>query len=171
MTAFQNILVPTDFSPHADEAIRTAADLARRYAGAVTLLYVYEPVAQSLPNEHVLRSPRQMRELFALFEQRLAGAKVRALEAGTPRVETRLVVGPAAPEIVELAQQGGFDLIVMGTHGRTGFSRWLEGSVAERVVRTASCPVLTVRLLDRSQAATATSRARADHDESQRHVG
>jgi nucleotide-binding universal stress UspA family protein len=170
MTPFQNILVPTDFSPHADEAIRAAADLARRYAGAITLVYVYEPVAQSLPNEHVLYSPLQMQELVGVFERRLASAKVHALEAGAPRVETRLMVGPAAPEIVELAQRGGFDLIVMGTHGRTGFSRLLVGSVAERVVRTALCPVLTVRLLDRSRAGVRMSRARGD-EERKRNVG
>ena len=151
MTSLQSFLVPTDFSPHADEAIRTAAELARRYAGAITLVYVYEPVAQALPNEHVLHSPYQMQELFSLFEQRLANAKIEALEAGAPRVETRLLVGPAAPEIVELAGQGGFDLIVMGTRGRTGLKRLLVGSVAERVVRTAPCPVLTVHLPDRNQ--------------------
>jgi nucleotide-binding universal stress UspA family protein len=162
MTSFQNVLVPTDFSPHADEAIRIAADLARRYGSSMTLVYVYEPVAQALPNEHVLRSPLQMQELFGLFEQRLADAKGQALEAGAPKVESRLLVGPAAPEIVELAGQGGFDLIVMGTRGRTGLNRLLVGSVAERVVRTAPCPVLTVRHHDQDQAGAVKGRAGAD---------
>ena len=169
MTSFQSFLVPTDFSPHADEAIRTAADLARRYAGSVTLVYVFEPVAQALPNEHVIHSPLQMQELFSLFEQRLANAKAQALEAGAPRVETRLLVGPAATEIVELARQGGFDLIVMGTRGRTGLSRLLVGSVAERVVRTAPCPVLTVRLPNLHQAGVGKSARGAE--ERMRNVG
>lgn len=159
MTSFQNVLVPTDFSPHANEAVRTAADLAGRYGGTITLVYVYEPVAQALPSEHMLYAPLQMRELFVIFEQRLASAKSDALAAGASRVETRLLVGPTAPEIVSFAEQGAFDLIVIGTRGRTGLNRLLMGSVAERVVRTAPCPVLTVHLPDRKQAGVATARS------------
>jgi nucleotide-binding universal stress UspA family protein len=151
MTSFQKVLVPTDFSPHADEALRTAVDIARRYEGSVTLVYVYEPVAYALPNEHVLYAPLQLKEMFASFEQRLAAAKADALAAGAARVETRLLVGPAAPEITNLAEQGQFDLIVIGTRGRTGLSRIVMGSVAERVVRTAPCAVLAVHLRDKKK--------------------
>ena len=136
----------------------------------MTLVYVFEPVARALPNEHVLHSPLQMQELFNLFEQRLANAKSQALEAGAPRVQTRLLVGPAAPEIVELAAQGGFDLIVMGTRGRRGLSRLFMGSVAERVVRTAPCPVLTVHLPDPKQAGVVKGRYRGA-EERMRNVG
>ena len=64
---------------------------------------------------------------------------------GVTRVDRRLLQGAAAVEIVELARSADFDLIVMGTHGRTGLKHVLMGSVAERVLRTAPCPVLTVK--------------------------
>jgi glycine betaine transporter len=83
--------------------------------------------------------------MTAEFERLLRIAREQALQAGAANVETKLLQGFAAQEITKLARQGGFDLIVMGTHGRTGVSHLLIGSVAERVVRTAHCPVLTVR--------------------------
>lgn len=148
MKPFQKILVPTDFSPHADEAMRVAGDLCRRYDASLTLAYVYVPVAYSLPDGYTVYTPTQA-QLGSMFEDLRRGLqtlKVEAESAGAKRVETRLVEGPVASEICDLAAREGFDLIVMGTHGRTGFSHVLLGSVAEKVVRTAACPVLTVRL-------------------------
>jgi nucleotide-binding universal stress UspA family protein len=146
MKPFKKILVPTDFSVHAEEATRIAVDLSRRYEASIMLVYVYEPVSYALPEGYILYTPPQLDRMFAEFDTRLAGAKSAVESAGVGRVETRLLQGFAAGEICELASNGAFDLIVMGTHGRAGFKRLLLGSVAERVVRMAPCPVLTVRL-------------------------
>jgi universal stress protein A len=146
MTTIRKILVPTDFSPHADEAMRLASDLSRRYEAPLTLAYVYEPVSYALPDGLVMYTAPQLSELSARFDERLADAQKKAIDAGAVRVERRLLQGFIGNEITNLAAEGGFDLIVMGTHGRRGFQRLLLGSIAERVMRTAPCPVLTVGL-------------------------
>jgi nucleotide-binding universal stress UspA family protein len=145
MRPFKKILVPVDFSPHSDEAIRTVADLARRYEASVTLAHVYEVVAYALPEGYVLQTATQLADMLTEFSKLLAAAKAKAEAAGAPRVETIQLQGSPAWQIVDFATSKGFDLIVMGTHGRTGLKHALIGSVAERVVRLAPCPVLTVR--------------------------
>ena len=145
MAPFRKILVPTDFSKHSAHAIDTAADLSRRYEASVTLAYVFEPVTYALPEGHVMQSPPQLEEMRSAFEQRLVEATAEARVAGALDVQSKLLTGPVANEIVDFARQDQFDLIVMGTHGRTGLRHLVLGSVAEKVVRTASCAVLTVR--------------------------
>ena len=146
MAPFRKILVPTDFSKYSTEAVRTAADLSRRYEAPVTLAYVFEPVTYALPEGHVMQSPPQLEEMRSAFEQRLVQATAEAQAAGALGVQSKLLTGPVANEIAEFARQGQFDLIVMGTHGRTGLRHLVLGSVAETVVRTAPCAVLTVRV-------------------------
>jgi nucleotide-binding universal stress UspA family protein len=146
MTPFKKILVPTDFSKHSAEAVALAADLSRRYEANVTLAYVYEPVTYALPEGHLMQSAPQVEELREVFEQRLVEAEADARAAGALGVTGKLLTGPVAAEITEFAQVEGFDLIVMGTHGRTGLRHLMLGSVAEKVVRTAPCAVLTVRV-------------------------
>ena len=144
MTPFDRILVPIDFSPHSDEAIRYAADLSRRYGAPVTLCHVYHPVAYPLPEGFVLFSPEQLTGLLSEFRDLLAKAKLQAESVGALAVGTALLQGVVYDEVVRFADAEGFDLIVMGTHGRTGLKHALLGSVTEKVVRTAHCPVLTV---------------------------
>lgn len=146
MKPFKRILVPVDFSPHADEAIRTAADLSKRYDGSVTLVHVYETVAYTLPEGYVLYTPQQLADILSEFKKLLESAKQKAEAAGAQRVETTQLQGPVANEITQFARDQNFDLIVMGTHGRSGLKHALLGSVAERVLRKAPCPVLTVRV-------------------------
>jgi nucleotide-binding universal stress UspA family protein len=146
MTPFHKILVPTDFSRHSTEAVLTAADLSRRYEASVTLAYVFEPVTYALPEGHIMQSPPQLEEMQSVFEQRLVEAKAEARAAGALDVEAKLLTGPVATEIADYAERGHFDLIVMGTHGRTGLRHLVLGSVAEKVVRVAPCAVLTVRV-------------------------
>lgn len=145
MVPFKKILVPTDYSKHSAEAVRCAADIARRYEAAITLVYVFEPVTYALPEGHVMQSPPQLQEMQSAFEQRLTQATSDAKAAGALRVDAKVLTGPVATELADFAKQGGFDLIVMGTHGRTGLRHLVLGSVAEKVVRTAPCAVLTVR--------------------------
>ncbi len=143
----RKILVPIDFSHHAQEAVRWAVDLARRYdALSLVLVHVNPPIPwPALPDG----MPVMTGELLTQIRTDLAAALERVRRdvaaAGVP-VDTALLDGVPSTEIVELARRGGFDLVVMGTHGRTGIKHALLGSVAEKVVRKAPCPVLTVRL-------------------------
>ena len=143
----RKILVPTDFSHHAQEAIRWAVDLAQRYdATSLTLVHVNQPIPWPTGPEGMLfMSDDLLTRLRAELAATLEKARGDVAVSGGP-VETALLDGVAATEIVELARRGGFDLVVMGTHGRTGIKHALLGSVAEKVVRRAPCPVLTVRL-------------------------
>lgn len=145
MKPFAKLLVPVDFSPSSSEAMRVAADLSRRYEASLTLLHVYQPVAYPFPEGFVLYTPDQLTGILAELRQLLDESVQFARREGAPRVEGRLEQGVVASEIIHAAEREGFDLVVMGTHGRTGLQHALLGSVAEKVVRRAPCPVLTVR--------------------------
>ena len=145
MKPFRKILVPVDFSEHSERALQTAVMLARSYDAALTIVHVYEPFAAAVPEGYVLFSEEQLQRMFGEFQRALGQCQQKALAAGAKSVETQLLHGFAASEIQAFSEQGSFDLIVMGTHGRRGLSHALLGSVAERVLRTAPCPVLIVR--------------------------
>lgn len=145
MKPFQKILVPVDFSAHSQHAVRAGADLAKRYQAALTLVHVYQPIDFGLPEGFASYTPAQLAELLSALTKQLDTAKSEAEQAGAPQVNTELLQGVIATEIANFAKDKGYDLIVMGTHGRTGFGRLLMGSVAEKVVRTAPCPVLSMR--------------------------
>lgn len=157
MKAYEKILVPVDFALHSAEAIRRAVDLAQHYSASLTLIYVYEPLDYALPEGYALYTPEQTGRLMNDFKERLLKLQ-REAEALGVSVESHVLNGAAALEIVDFAREHGFDLIVMGTHGRTGLSHLLMGSVAERVLRTAHCPVLTVKA---SEEAPESSHGRA----------
>jgi nucleotide-binding universal stress UspA family protein len=142
---FHKILVPTDFSADAERAVRVGSELSRLYLAPMTIIHIYDPVAYPLPDGYVLFTPAQLSRMWAEFETRLALAAKAAWESGAVQPETRLLQGITEAEIVRFARDSGYDLIVMGTHGRTGIGRLLLGSVAARVVQTAACPVLTVK--------------------------
>lgn len=145
MKPFSRILTPVDFSEHSREAVRTAAALSRSYGATLTLIHVYDPSAYALPEDFVLLTPPQLDRLTLEFEQQLAAAKEEALELGAELADTRLLQGKTATRIVEFAKDTKVDLIVLGTRGRTGPRHLLLGSIAERVVRTSPCAVLTVK--------------------------
>jgi len=150
MSFTQKIVAPTDFSPASALALDAAALLAKQFGAEVHLLYVYDPALLSplyvVPGAAALsaptREPREfedgvLRELKRLRDDRLEGvAKVElAVKQHTS----------AAQGICAYAGEVGADLVVLSTHGRTGLAHLLIGSVAERVVRHAPCPVLTMR--------------------------
>lgn len=145
MKPFDRILVPVDFSAYSAEATRIATDLARRYGATLTLMHVYDPLAYALPDGFTPFPPPQNERLIEALQDQLAGAKAHAIEGGAPRVATKLLQGTVAAQITEYAERGEFDLVVMGTHGRTGVKHLVLGSIAESVVRTAPCPVLSVK--------------------------
>ena len=145
MVIYEKILVPTDFSACSVEATRGAADLARRFDAGLTLVHAYDLLAYALPDGFQLLPQSERERLLEAFQVHLSLAQRQALDAGAPRVETKLLHGSVARELIDFAREGGFDLIVMGTHGRTGVQHLVIGSVAERVVRLAPCAVLTVK--------------------------
>lgn len=161
MKEYERILVPVDFTSHAAEAIRRAVDLAQHYSASLTLIYVYEPLDYSLPEGYALYTPEQAGVLMEEFKERLR-KMVHELEAlGMTGVESHVLHGSAAIEIVDFARAQNFDLIIMGTHGRQGLSHLLMGSLAERVLRTAHCPVLTVKASDEDEGPVSSSHGRA----------
>jgi nucleotide-binding universal stress UspA family protein len=140
------ILVPVDFSPYSERAARYAATLAGQVGASVELTHVVEDLFRSpaYSEVYVPNVPDLMQEMINEGSTRLEAWKAQMFPHGAD-VETSVFVDRPAHGIVERAKNGGFDLIVMGTHGRTGVVHMLMGSVAERVVRTAPCAVLTVR--------------------------
>jgi nucleotide-binding universal stress UspA family protein len=145
MSIFHKILVPVDFSAYASHALRTGSELARRFGSSVTILHVHDPLPYAFPGDLQPISQEQQTQLRAQIDREMAAMRVRAGTAGASGVETLVVEGSPGEEIARCAERGGFDLIVIGTHGRRGLQRLVLGSVAERVVRLAPCPVLTVR--------------------------
>jgi nucleotide-binding universal stress UspA family protein len=141
----RKILVATDFSPASKEALRYASALARQWNAKLLIVHVEEP-------------PVVMNEHWVMPDNFYPNPEIRRmLEAVAPTDhdvdhEHRLVLGIAAEEIPKLAEDEHADLIVIGTHGRTGVSRILIGSVAEAVVRRAKCPVLTLKASSVQQA-------------------
>jgi nucleotide-binding universal stress UspA family protein len=143
MTNIRKILVPTDFSEHSALALTYAVDLAKRYGAGLTLLHVYPVVNYAAAEGFALYTPEQLAKLITQLTTQLRAVEVTAREAGAQQIESAMLQGDAYQEI--LAQASGFDLIMMGTHGRTGLRHALMGSVAEKIVRTSPCAVLTVR--------------------------
>jgi nucleotide-binding universal stress UspA family protein/quercetin dioxygenase-like cupin family protein len=147
MPAIQKILHPTDFSQSARYAFESACALARDNRAALIVLHVMMPsVAKVL--DHSLPDPSRS------AESQGSVADLPWPEASDPRikVEHRVAEGDAAEEVLRLAASANCDLIVMGTHGRTGIGRILMGSVAEEVLRKAACPVLIVKTHPRATA-------------------
>jgi nucleotide-binding universal stress UspA family protein len=139
------ILVPTDFSPGAEPALRWAATLAEQFGAELIFLHVLDlslAALAGLPSE-VVAVPA-VDELARLVRAEATDG-MAALAARYPGARTIILEGAPRALIVQVAREEGASLIVMGTHGRTGLGRLLMGSVAEQVVRRAPCPVLTVK--------------------------
>jgi len=144
---FTRILVPTDFSIQSESALAYARELAERFGASIHLLHVLEdPYATSAYATEVYGYlPPGLKETW----QKNAEEKLDTLLPAADRIRlgvtSAVIFGRPAAAIVEYAEEEKADLIVMGTHGRGGVTHLLLGSVAERVVRAAPCPVLTVR--------------------------
>jgi len=150
---FSKILAPTDFSDDSKNALAYAIELAQKFGSEIIVEHVDQPLSPvmigdlspGLDMSTVNRIAEEQR-LMALKELDQEIARLR--EAGI-KARSLMRVGAPFLEIVNAAQSEGVDLIVMGTHGRTGLAHVLMGSVAGRVVNKAHCPVLTVRHPDR----------------------
>ena len=149
MRKFQTFVVPYDFSVHSRAALGMAVDLAQRFESEIHLVHVIQPpmLAYAAYTGPGTEAPPPI-DLLELH--RAAESALREIAADVERdcagVETYVIESASIPDTIhEVAAKVHADLIIMGTHGRTGLSHAFLGSVAERVVRRAPCPVLTVR--------------------------
>jgi len=141
MPEIRRILCPVDFSEPSENALDYAVDLASKFGADVQLVHVYQLPVYALPDGAMMAGPE--------FTTKVTGELQKALKDLAEKktgatVETHLVEGIPYKEVVRLAGELEADLIVMGTHGRTGIKHLLLGSVAERVVRSSRIPVITV---------------------------
>jgi nucleotide-binding universal stress UspA family protein len=144
---FKKILCATDFSDDARRAFRASLDLEQGTGGSVTLLHVVQPPWYSMPpaGYGFIETGDLAGQLDAIAARSLDEWRKSAIEEGYPPAEVVRAQGVPWHEIVEFAKRGSYELIVVGTRGRTGVARALLGSVAEKVVRHAPCAVLVVR--------------------------
>jgi nucleotide-binding universal stress UspA family protein len=142
--SFKKIFVAVDFSAQAREALRVAADMAATVHAELTLVHVWQSGTYAF--EPDLTTPGTVYDdTLDRIQQDLSDWKHRAQEMGVTRVRTAVIRGSAWKEIVDLLEgDRSYDLIVLGTHGRTGISHAILGSVAEKIVRHAPCPALVV---------------------------
>jgi len=142
--SYREILCPVDFSRHALAAAGRAADLAHRFGARLTLLHVVDDFPEVRSNEVI--PPEDVDPAAYRREQAMTRLDELAREAGCEeaRREVRFTSNSAHHEIVRFAEEGGFDLIVVATHGRHGIGRIL-GSTTSSVVQAAPCDVLAVR--------------------------
>lgn len=141
----QRILLPTDFSNCSAAATKYACELVTRFDAELHLLHTLESHLASAPDFGMgLALPRSVTESTAAAKKSLADV-LDPKWLPNRKVIYAVAEGSPKTEIVRYAEKEGIDLIVLATHGRTGLSHMLMGSVAESVVRTAPCPVLTVR--------------------------
>ncbi|MDZ7642725.1 MAG: universal stress protein [Desulfurivibrio sp.] len=144
MAEFSKILVPVDFSDNSRRILQAGAALAAKFRADLSVVFV----VQSFDDYSGFFVPHVPLNQFEEEMVHNAEAKMKefvaeGLPAGTP-VQTRVLTGDVAESIVEHAEQTGIDLIVMGTHGYKGLERVLFGSVAEKVVKAASSPVMSI---------------------------
>jgi len=146
MIKISRILAPVDFSTGSEASVEYAAALAQALQARVTLLHVYpmpdlmSGIVPGADNAADAERDRTFAQEW-LDKLRVETQKNRGIE-----IDSVLVHGSAAREIISFSSSGGFDMVVMGTHGRTGLRHVLMGSVAEQVVRRARCPILTIHL-------------------------
>lgn len=142
---FKKILCPIDFSPGSQHAMRVAVRIAGQADAQLVLLHAWYLPALAYGGEYPV-APESVETLCEDDERGLEAAAREAAELGARRVTTKFVTGTPWEQIIDtLAGDAAFDLAILGTHGRTGVGRFLLGSVTEKVVRHAACPVLVVR--------------------------
>ncbi len=139
---FKRILSPTDFSPDSLRALEYARRFGEISQGLVIVPHVIHVSTEELYDEH--GRWRTFQELEQRAQQKLAEIREQIF-AGYPQAEFLLLVGNPFEEIMRLAQQRNVDLLVICTHGRSGFEHLLIGSTAEKLIRHAPCPVFVVR--------------------------
>ena len=141
----KRILVPIDFSPLSKKALQYALRFAEEFRAEVILLHVIEPEVPPVFDGSMIAPPIVTNGNHTRSANRLRELASSIAAPGTNRVESTVRTGLAAYEIGEVAKESDVDLIVIATHGYTGWKHFAIGSTAERVARAAPCPVLVVR--------------------------
>ena len=141
----KKILCPVDFSKGSEYAVAKAEELARSLGAEIELFHAYQLPVLALPDSTVTVSPTFVADVTDRAQRALNQHRDTVISHDV-RATTRLVEGNPADAIVDHAREVNAAMIVMGTHGRSGFRRFLLGSTAERVVRMSTVPVLTVHL-------------------------
>jgi nucleotide-binding universal stress UspA family protein len=144
---FRSILVPVDYSEHSKASVRYAAELASKVGATLHVVHVWDrPTYAS--DAVLVRRPGEEHCSLAELIQRNAENDMKdflaTLELGDVKLTHELLSGDPTAKLVEQLKTGGYDLVVLGTHGRTGLMHLLMGSVAEKLVRLSPVPVLTV---------------------------
>ncbi|SFW13860.1 universal stress protein [Nitrosovibrio sp. Nv17] len=143
----RHIILATDFSDASEGAVRHAVSLSRALGARLTLLHVFEPSGWMVPSPYYFTPGFEQWVDASLGKTRQAGKDALADLAASLEMETETLFaeGPTGREIVRAAAEHHADLLVLGTHGYTGWNRLTLGSIAEYVVRHAACPVLAVK--------------------------
>jgi nucleotide-binding universal stress UspA family protein len=143
----ENILFPTDFSEGSFHALPYAVDLTKHYNARLYILHVIYDVAEATTISHIphISVDELYKEMREWAENEIENCCIEEIR-GLPDVKKVVLKGKPYEEIVRFATEKKIDMIVMGTYGREGLERFIFGSTAERVVRRAPCPVMTVRL-------------------------
>ena len=146
MKLFKRVVFATDFSPASRKAAALAARIAKSNECALFLLHILSPFEPMVPDVYVTMTVMEdVRRASRKSAQARLDRMVAQLQRSGIAAKSALLEGSPFESIVSFARTRRADLVVLGTHGRSGFSKLLAGSVAERVVRLAPCPVLTVR--------------------------
>jgi len=151
-TQFKRILVPTDFSENSREALNQAVVLAQSLGASIDLLHVWEPPRYIAP-DLMLAVPGWSAVSLEQYSRTEAARALESYLHTLPKelsLRHHLEMGDAAASIVRFAREKGCDLIVMATHGRGALARLMLGSVAQKVVSHAECPVMTLRIPERA---------------------
>ena len=146
MTRIRRILCASDFSKTSGKALIFAIDLAKANRARLTIVHAHVPIVPLVPEQYLEASTwdRVDTETRRWAERQVEKLVEKARKRGV-RASAMMVTGDPAQQIVRMARAKRADLIVVGTHGRRGFSKFFLGSVAERIIATAPCPVMTVR--------------------------
>ncbi len=142
------ILVPTDGSKNAQKAVEVAVNFVKNYGTPkteVNVVYVFTGTGHSAAAPSGRLDPDQFEEYLKKETETFTQKAVQTFEEAGIEVNTISLGGDPGAEIVEFAEKEKFDMIIMGTRGKTGFSAWVPGSVAQKVVSRAPCPVMLVR--------------------------
>jgi nucleotide-binding universal stress UspA family protein len=144
MAAFKKIMVPIDFSENSPKVLETAVDVAEKFGAKLSIVFVVQTI-EDYSGFFVPHMPISQfeDELVQGAEKKMAGFLSENLKSDLPHSAT-VIKGNVAEEIIEYAAHNNIAMIVMGTHGYKGLEKVLFGSVAEKVVKTSPCPVLTI---------------------------
>jgi len=148
MIDLHRILVPTDFSQHSRKAVTYAKAFAEKFGAEIILLHVFQDLAVFQPEAVAVAPTVQPVEEFLTAARNSLARMIQENDLGKFKVQAEVREGAPADEIVRFAAEKNVDLIMVGTHGRGWLAHVLLGSVTDKVVRKAPCPVLVVRLAE-----------------------